>query len=83
MKKRLLREAAVNHIRKHGPSTSVDICYYGYTDKGKMLKNYKAVGVHHAQAFNWLRSDSDFIRMSDNRFKMSEALMARLNEEEE
>ena len=83
MKKRLLREAAENHISKAGPSTAVDICYYGYTNAGKMLKNYKAVGVHHNQAFSWLKADKDFIRLSDNRFKMTPELIARRLKEEE
>jgi hypothetical protein len=60
MKKRLLKEAATNRIQEYGPSTAVEICYYGKTDAGKLLKDYKAWGVNPQQAYNWLRVDSDF-----------------------
>ena len=60
MKKRLLKEAATNRIQEYGPSTAAEICYYGRTNTGKLLKSYKAVGVNPQQAYNWLRSDSDF-----------------------
>ena len=61
MKKRLLKEAAVNYLTEYGSGTATQICYYGRTDTGKMLKNYKAVGVHPQQAYAWLRIDPDFV----------------------
>ena len=63
MKKRLLREAAVNYCTEYGAATAREICYYGKTNSGKRLKDYKAVGVHPQQAYAWLRIDPDFVRV--------------------
>lgn len=74
-KKRYLKEAATNYIVKNGPSTAVDICYYGVTNAGTMLKDQRrGGGVHHAQAFAWLRVDPDFHRLSDNRFRIKKGV---------
>ncbi len=70
MKKALLKEAATNRIQEFGPSTAAEICFYGRTNKGRLLKDYKAVGVSPQQAFNWLRADSDFIMVKANHFKL-------------
>ena len=63
MKKRLLREAAVNYCSEYGGATATEICYNGKTNSGKRLKDYKAVGVHPQQAYAWLRIDPDFVRI--------------------
>tara|TARA_B100001778_G_scaffold334893_2_gene348655 strand:+ start:564 stop:794 length:231 start_codon:yes stop_codon:yes gene_type:complete len=63
MKKRLLREAAINYCSEYGSATATDICYNGKTDSGRRLKDYKAVGVHPQQAYAWLRIDPAFVRI--------------------
>lgn len=63
LKKRLLKEAAVNYCEEHGSATATTICYNGTTNNGRKLKDYKAVGVHPQQAYAWLRVDPDFTRV--------------------
>jgi len=70
MKKALLKQAATNRIQEFGPSTATEIAYYGRTNNGRLLKDYKAVGISPQQAYNWLRGDSDFIIVKSNMFKL-------------
>tara|TARA_B100001173_G_scaffold307759_1_gene316856 strand:+ start:671 stop:997 length:327 start_codon:yes stop_codon:yes gene_type:complete len=70
MKKALLKQAATNRITEFGPSTATEIAYYGRTDNGRLLKDYKTVGISPQQAFNWLRVDADFTIIKSNMFKM-------------
>ena len=68
MKKRLLKQAAVNYITSHGGATAKEIAYDGKTDSGKLLRNYKMGSANPSQAHVWLRVDPDFILKTNGKF---------------
>ena len=70
LKKRMLEQAALNHIREHGPSTPTNIAYNGMLDSGKLLKNHGMASCNPQQAYSWLNANAKFKRLNDGRFNI-------------
>lgn len=64
----MLEQAALNHIRKCGPSSPTNIAYNGILDSGKLLKNHGMACCNPQQAYSWLNANIKFKRLEDGRF---------------
>ena len=67
-KKRLLNQAAKNHLSVHRGATAKEIAYDGKIDNGRLLRSHKMGSTNPQQAYAWLRVDPDFILKSDGKF---------------